>query len=180
MKRYILTVLMTLVLFAGSAFANGRMPQVKEKSEAEKFILQLAKVKASEIDYAYISTSMFRQLLSQALSIVDSDIKEALGVDNILSSVMYMRRFMSTGREGYELLHKAMQPFLEEEEELMGMQLNSFNRADGGLSIVYSDPKNVLIINEQEGDEDYFMVIFVSGVSYENFMKVTGNGGLIF
>ena len=168
-----------LVLYTGNLFAQSAQP--REKSEVEIFMQQVAKeVKSNEIDYAYISTSMFRQLLSQALSIVDSDIKEKLGVDNILSSVMYMRRFMSTGREGYELLHKAMQPFLEEEEELMGMQLNSFNRADGGLSIVYSDPKNVLIINEQEGDEDNFMVIFVSGVSYENFMKVTANGGLIF
>ena len=179
MKRYILLTLTMLVLYTGSLFAQSAQP--REKSEVEIFMQQVAKeVKSNEIDYAYISTSMFRQLLSQALSIVDSDIKEALGVDNILSSVMYMRRFMSTGREGYELLHKAMQPFLEEEEELMGMQLNSFNRADGRLSIVYSDPKNVLIINEQEGDEDYFMVIFVSGVSYENFMKVTANGGLIF
>ena len=179
MKRYILLTLTALVLHTGSLFAQSAQP--REKSEAEIFMQQMAKeVKSDEIDYAYISTSMFRQLLSQALSIVDSDIQEALGVDNILSSVMYMRRFMSTGREGYELLHKAMRPFLEEEEELMGMQLNSFNRADGRLSIVYSDPKNVLIINEQEGDEDYFMVIFVSGVSYENFMKVTGNGGLIF
>lgn len=179
MKRYILLTLTMLVLYTGSLFAQSAQP--REKSEVEIFMQQVAKeVKSNEIDYAYISTSMFRQLLSQALSIVDSDIKEKLGVDNILSSVMYMRRFMSTGREGYELLHKAMQPFLEEEEELMGMQLNSFNRADGRLSIVYSDPKNVLIINEQEGDEDYFMVIFVSGVSYENFMKVTGNGGLIF
>ena len=179
MKRYILLTLTALVLHTGSLFAQSAQP--REKSEAEIFMQQMAKeVKSNEIDYAYISTSMFRQLLSQALSIVDSDIKEALGVDNILSSVMYMRRFMTTGREGYELLHKAMQPFLEEEEELMGMQLNSFNRADGRLSIVYSDQKNVLVINEQEGDEDYFMVIFVSGVSYENFMKVTGNGGLIF
>ena len=179
MKRYILLTLTALMLHTGSLFAQSAQP--REKSEAEIFMQQMAKeVKSNEIDYAYISTSMFRQLLSQALSIVDSDIKEALGVDNILSSVMYMRRFMSTGREGYELLHKAMQPFLEEEEELMGMQLNSFNRADGRLSIVYSDQKNVLVINEQEGDEDYFMVIFVSGVSYENFMKVTGNGGLIF
>ena len=179
MKRYILLTLTALVLHTGTLFAQSAQP--REKSEVEIFMQQMAKeVKSNEIDYAYISTSMFRQLLSQALSIVDSDIKEKLGVDNILSSVMYMRRFMSTGREGYELLHKAMQPILEEEEELMGMQLNSFNRADGGLSIVYSDPKNVLIINEQEGDEDNFMVIFVSGVSYENFMKVTGNGGLIF
>ena len=51
--------------------------------------------------------------------------------------------------------------------------------ADGDLSIVYSDPKNVLVINEKE-DADYIIVIFVSGISYENFMKVTANGGIIF
>lgn len=179
MKRYILLTLTALMLHTGALFAQSSQP--REKSEVETYMQQMAKeLRSNEIDYAYISTSMFRQMLSQALSIVDDDIKEALGIDNILGSVMYMRRFMSTGREGYELLHKAMQPFLEEEEELMGMQLNSFNRADGRLSIVYSNQKNVLVINEQEGDEDYFMVIFVSGVSYENFMKVTANGGLIF
>lgn len=179
MRRYILLTLMMLVLHTGTLCAQSAQP--REKSEVEVFMQQVAKeVKSNEIDYAYISTSMFKQLLSQALSIVDDDIKMEMGLDNILGSMMYMRRFMSTGREGYELLHKAMQPFLDEQEECMGMQLNSLNRVDGGLSIVYSDPKNVLVINEKEGDEDYFMVIFVSGISYENFIKVTGNGGLIF
>ena len=178
MKRYILLTLTALVLHTGSLFAQSAQP--REKSEAEIFMQQMAKeVKSNEIDYAYISTSMFRQLLSQALSIVDSDIKEALGVDNILSSVMYMRRFMSTGSEGYELLRAATMPFLHEEEEVMGMELNSFSRSEGILSIVYSDPKNVLIINAKK-DEDYFSVIFVSGISYENFMKVTANGGIVF
>ena len=178
MKRYILLTLMTLVLHTGALFAQSTQP--REKSEAEVFMQQMAKeLRSNEIDYAYISTSMFRQMLSQALSIVDDDIKEALGVDNILGSVMYMRRFMSTDRESYKALRTAMQSFLEEEEEWMGMQLSSFNRADGELSIVYSDSKNVLIINEIE-DADYFIVIFVSGISYENFMKVTANGGIIF
>lgn len=178
MKRYFLFIMMSLVLHTGVVSAQTAQP--KEKSLAEAYMKQVAKeIKSDEIDYAYISTSMFRQLLSQALSIVDSNIKEALGVDNILSSVMYMRRFMSTGSEGYELLRAATMPFLHEEEEVMGMELNSFSRSEGILSIVYSDPKNVLIINAKK-DEDYFSVIFVSGISYENFMKVTANGGIVF
>ena len=101
MKRYFLFIMMSLVLHTGVVSAQTAQP--KEKSLAEAYMKQVAKeIKSDEIDYAYISTSMFRQLLSQALSIVDSDIKEALGVDNILSTVMYMRRFMSTGSEGYE------------------------------------------------------------------------------
>ena len=178
MKRYFLFIMMSLVLHTGGVFAQAAQP--KEKSLAEAYMKQVAKeIKSDEIDYAYISTSMFRQLLSQALSMVDSDIKKALGVDNILSSMMYMRRFMSTGSEGYELLRAAIMPFLHEEEEVMGMELNSFSRSDGILAIVYSDPKNVLIINAKK-DEDYFSVIFVSGISYENFMKVTANGGITF
>ena len=118
MKRYFLFIMMSLVLHTGVVSAQTAQP--KEKSLAEAYMKQVAKeIKSDEIDYAYISTSMFRQLLSQALSIVDSNIKEALGVDNILSSVMYMRRFMSTGSEGYELLRAATMPFLHEEEELL-------------------------------------------------------------
>ena len=178
MKRYFLFIVMSLVLHTGVALAQAAQP--KEKGLAEAYLKQVAKeIQSDEIDYAYISTSMFRQLLSQALSMVDSDIKEALGVDNILSSVMYMRRFMSTGSEGYELLRAATMPFLHEEEEMMGMELNSFSRSEGILAIVYSDPENVLIINAKK-DEDYFSVIFLSGISYENFMKVTANGGLTF
>ena len=178
MKRYFLFIMMSLVLHTSIVLAQTAQP--KEKSLAEAYMKQVAKeIKSDEIDYAYISTSMFRQLLSQALSMVDSDIKKALGVDNILSSMMYMRRFMSTGSEGYELLRAATMPFLHEEEEVMGMELNSFSRSDGILAIVYSDPKNVLIINAKK-DEDYFSVIFVSGISYENFMKVTANGGITF
>lgn len=178
MKRYFLFIMMSLVLHTSIVLAQTAQP--KEKSLAEAYMKQVAKeIKSDEIDYAYISTSMFRQLLSQALSMVDSDIKKALGVDNILSSMMYMRRFMSTGSEGYELLRAAIMPFLHEEEEVMGMELNSFSRSDGILAIVYSDPKNVLIINAKK-DEDYFSVIFVSGISYENFMKVTANGGITF
>ena len=108
MKRYILLTLMTLVLHTGALFAQSTQP--REKSEVEVFMQQMAKgTNSNEIDYAYISTSMFRQMLSQALSIVDDDIKEALGVDNILGSVMYMRRFMSTDRESYKALRTAMQ-----------------------------------------------------------------------
>ena len=79
MKRYILLTLMTLVFHTGSLFAQSSQP--REKSEAEIYMQQMAKeLRSNEIDYAYISTSMFRQMLSQALSIVDDDIKKAFGI----------------------------------------------------------------------------------------------------
>ena len=71
MKRYILLTLTALMLHTGALFAQSSQP--REKSEVETYMQQMAKeLRSNEIDYAYISTSMFRQLLSQALSIVGS------------------------------------------------------------------------------------------------------------
>ena len=46
MKRYILTTLFALVLFAGSAFATGHIPQNDGKAEAEMYIKKVAKIKS--------------------------------------------------------------------------------------------------------------------------------------
>ena len=74
MKRYILLTLMALVFHTGALFAQSSQP--REKSEVEIYMQQMAKeLRSNEIDYAYISTSMFRQMLSQALYFVDNDIK---------------------------------------------------------------------------------------------------------
>ena len=64
MKRYILTTLFALVLFVGPAFATGHRPQNDGKSEVETYIKKVAKIKSDEIDYAYISSSMFRQMFN--------------------------------------------------------------------------------------------------------------------
>ena len=99
MKRYILLTLMALALHMGSLFAQSAQP--REKSEVEVFMQQVAKVvaKSNEIDYSYISTNMFKQILSQLLSIVNDEAKEEMGIDKIFGFAMYMRRFISTGTE---------------------------------------------------------------------------------
>ena len=174
MKRYILLALTALVLHTGTLFAQSTQP--REKSEVEVFMQQVAKEsKSSEIDYAYISTSMFKQLLSQLFTTINEGIEIHGPVEKIFGSTMYMRRFISTGEEGYKILSKAMRPFLEEEEEVMGMELSALNRQDGVVSIIYGNSKNVLVINDY-ADVDNLTAVFIAGMSYEAFMELDGSG----
>ena len=174
MKRYILLTLMALALHTGTLFAQSAQP--REKSEVEVFMQQVAKgSKSSEIDYAYISTSMFKQLLSQLFTTINEGIEIHGPVEKIFGSTMYMRRFISTGEEGYKILSKAMRPFLEEEEEVMGMELSALNRQDGVVSIIYGNSKNVLVINDY-ADADNLTAVFIAGMSYEAFMELDGSG----
>ena len=174
MKRYILLTLTALVLHTGTLFAHSAQP--REKSEVEVFMQQVAKgSKSSEIDYAYISTSMFKQLLSQLFTTINEGIEIHGPVEKIFGSTMYMRRFISTGEEGYKILSKAMRPFLEEEEEVMGMELSALNRQDGVVSIIYGNSKNVLVINDY-ADADNLTAVFIAGMSYDAFMELDGSG----
>lgn len=178
MKRYILLTLMALALHMGSLFAQSAQP--REKNEVEVFMQQVAKVvaKSNEIDYSYISTNMFKQILSQLLSIVNDEAKEEMGIDKIFGSAMYMRRFISTGTEGYKLLEVAMNPFwgfLEEREVVMDMELCALNRQDGVVSMIYGNSENVLVINNNHKDLKY-SIVFVAGLSYEAFMKMNDSG----
>ena len=59
MKRK-LFIALTLILVALGAWATP--PQQPEKSEGERFVQGLAKIKSDEISYAYISANMFKQL----------------------------------------------------------------------------------------------------------------------
>ena len=170
MKRYILLTLMALALHTGTLFAQSAQP--REKSEVEVFMQQVAKgSKSSEIDYAYISTSMFKQLLSQLFTTINEGIEIHGPVEKIFGSTMYMRRFISTGEEGYKILSKAMRPFLEEEEEVMGMELSALNRQDGVVSIIYGNSKNVLVINDN-AEWSNLTAVFIAGMSYEAFMEL--------
>ena len=174
MKRYILLALTALVLHTGTLFAQSAQP--REKSEVEVFMQQVAKgSKSSEIDYAYISTSMFKQLLSQLFTTINEGIEIHGPVEKIFGSTMYMRRFISTGEEGYKILSKAMRPFLEEEEEVMGMELSALNRQDGVVSIIYGNSKNVLVINDN-AEWSNLTAVFIAGMSYEAFMELDKSG----
>ena len=168
MKRYILTTLFALVLFAGSAFATGHIPQNDGKSEAEMYIKKVAKIKSDEIDYAYISSSMFRQMFKMLGA--DGELND---IPLPLTSIRSMRQFTATGPEGYKQLSQAMDIFLQEEESVMGMKLMALNREDGTMTAIYGDSKSTLVIND-EGDE--LSVVFIAGLSYDSFKALGENG----
>ena len=168
MKRYILTTLFALVLFAGSAFAAGHIPQNDGKSEAEMYIKKVAKIKSDEIDYAYISSSMFRQMFKMLGA--DGELND---IPLPLTSIRSMRQFTATGPEGYKQLSQAMDIFLQEEESVMGMKLMALNREDGTMTAIYGDSNSTLVIND-EGDE--LSVVFIAGLSYDSFKALGENG----
>lgn len=168
MKRYILTTLFALVLFVGSAFATGHIPQNDGKSEAEMYIKRVAKIKSDEIDYAYISSSMFRQMFNM----LGADV-ELNDIPLQLTSIRSMRQFTATGPEGYKQLSQAMDIFLQEEESVMGMKLMALNREDGTMTAIYGDSSSTLVIND-EGDE--LTVVFIAGLSYDSFKALGENG----
>ena len=168
MRRYILTTLFAFVLFAGSAFATGHIPQNDGKSEAEMYIKNVAKIKSSEIDYAYISSSMFRQMFNM----LGVDVK-LNDIPLQLTSIRSMRQFTATGPEGYKQLSQAMDIFLQEEESVMGMKLMALNREDGTMTAIYGDSNSTLVIND-EGDE--LSVVFIAGLSYDSFKALGENG----
>ena len=156
------------MLFAGSAFATGHIPQNDGKSEAEMYIKRVAKIKSDEIDYAYISSSMFRQMFKT----LGAD-AELNAIPLQLTSIRSMRQFTANGPEGYALLLKAMNPFLQEEESVMGMKLMALNREDGTMTAIYGDSSSTLVIND-EGDE--LSVVFIAGLSYDSFKTLGENG----
>ena len=168
MKRYILTTLFALVLFAGSAFATGHIPQNDGKSEAEMYIKRVAQIKSDEIDYAYISSSMFRQMFKM----LGAD-GELNAIPLQLTSIRSMRQFTATGPEGYKLLSQVMDIFLQEEESVMGMKLMALNREGGTMTAIYGDLGNTLVIND-EGDE--LTVVFIAGLPYDSFKTLGENG----
>lgn len=168
MKRYILTTLFALVLFAASAFATGHIPQNDGKSEAEMYIKKVAKIKSGEIDYAYISSSMFRQMFNMLGA--DGELND---IPLPLTSIRSMRQFTATGPEGYKQLSQVMDIFLQEEESVMGMKLMALNREDGTMTAIYGDSNSTLVIND-EGDE--LSVVFIAGLSYDSFKALGENG----
>lgn len=183
MRQYILTVMMSLILFAGPTFANGHTPQVKEKSKAEKFIQQLAKVKSSEIDYAYISASMFKQMFSMLGADIITDVVSQSADNSQLSittnpfgSIRSFRKFASTGRAGYVILKKHIAPFLQENDNVMDMALMALNRESGTLTAIYSGSGNILVVSDNDNE---ISILFIVGLDYETF-KVMNESGIDF
>lgn len=175
MKRNILILFIFLFFLSGVWAHPVTPPQKQEKSKIEQFMQGVSRIKSNEIDYAYISTSMFKQMFSM----LDGDVTismagKAQSIGNVFSSIKSLRRFMTTGHNGYKKMTEALKPFLNGSDTVMGMELMAENRVDEEYMVIYSDSRNVLMIQD---DGDYNMsVVFIVGLPYAAFLEMMDEG----
>lgn len=167
MKRK-LFIMLTLMFTVLGTWATP--PQQPQKSEAEKFVQSLAKIKSDEISYAYISANMFKQLFIK--TDLDEEMQESI---SFIKSLKSLRRFFTNGKQGYDAMKTALQPFLQEKEEVMGMTLMASNRDGGGMVAIYSGLGNTMVVTDY-GNNETITVVFVAGLSYESFMEFNDLG----
>ena len=167
MKRKLFIILMLLFATLG---AWATPPQQPDKSEAERFVQSLAKIKSDEISYAYISANMFKQLFIKAD--LDEEMQESI---SFIKSLKSLRRFFTNGKQGYDAMKAALQPFLLEKEEVLGMTLMASNRDGGGMVAIYSGLGNTMVVTDY-GNNETITVVFVAGLSYESFMEFNDLG----
>ena len=161
MKRKLFIILTLISVTLGTWAAP---PQQPDKSEAERFVQNLAKIKSDEISYAYISANMFKQLFIKID--LDEEMQESIP---FLKSLKSLRRFFTNGKQGYDAMKAALQPFLQEKEEVLGMTLMASNRDGGGMVAIYSGQGNTLVVTDY-GNDETITVVFVAGLPYETFM----------
>ena len=163
---FITTLLLFVLSVAAPSTAQDNTAAGNGKSEAEKIIQQAARIRSNEINYAYISLNMLKQMLPIA-NIADNEAKQIFG------KMKSIRRFCTTGEQGYRLLYQAMQPFLQEEDNVKGLELMALTREDGMLSVVYSNNNNLLVINDCGNNT--LTVVFIVGLPYSAF-KILNEG----
>ena len=162
-----LTALLSFILSVPAPLAAQEQAAARsEKSEVEKIMQQASRIRSNEINYSYISLNMLKQMLPIA-NIADSEAKQIFG------KMKSIRRFYTTGEQGYRLLYQAMQPFLQEEDNVKGLELMALTREDGMLSVVYSNNNNLLVINDCGNNT--LTVVFIVGLPYSAF-KILNEG----
>ena len=162
MKQKLL-IMLTLLFATLGTWATP--PQQPEKSEAERFVQNLAKIKSDEICYAYISANMFKQLFIR----IDLSEEEQESI-SFIKSLKSLRRFFTNGKQGYDIMKAALQPFLEEREEVLGMTLMASNRDGGGMAAIYYGQGNTIVVTDY-GNNETITVVVVAGLSYEAFLE---------
>ncbi|MBQ2289212.1 MAG: hypothetical protein II249_00900, partial [Bacteroidaceae bacterium] len=94
---------------------------------------------------------------------------------SFIKSLKSLRRFFTNGKQGYDTMKAALQPFLQEKEEVMGMTLMASNRDGGGMVAIYSGLGNTMVVTDH-GNNETITVVFVAGLSYESFMEFNDLG----
>ena len=168
MKRLITISLALLLTFAAATTAPAASRDSKSKSKVEKFVQSLARDYSSHVEYTYISTSMLKSLFALVFSEGDKETAKSL------KRMKYIRQFCSSDSEGYKKLKKELQPFLSNDDEVMGMELVVVNKEKKRLTTTYSNKDGLLIITDE--NETTLTVVFIAGLSMDVFNVMMENG----
>ena len=173
MKRLTTIFFALLLMFAAATTAPAASRDSKSKSKVEKFVQGLARDYSSHVEYSYISMNMLKSLFSLMLNEdnLDEDDKE---MAKALKSLRYIRKYNSSDSEGYKRLKKELQPFLSNDDEVMGMELVVVNKENQTLTTTYSNKDGLLIITDESGTT--LTVVFIAGLSMDIFNTLLENG----
>ena len=173
MKRLITISLALMLTFAAATTAPAASRDSKSKSKVEKYVQSLARDYSSHVEYSYISMNMLKSLFSLMLNedSLDEDDKE---MAKALKSLRYIRKYNSSDSEGYKKLKKELQPFLSNDDEVMGMELVVVNKEKKRLTTTYSNKDGLLIITDENGTT--LTVVFIAGLSMDVFNVMMEKG----
>ena len=173
MKRLIAIFLTLLLMFVAATTASAASRDSKSKSKVEKFVQSLARDYSSHVEYSYISMNMLKSLFSIMLDEdnLDKDDKE---MAKALKTLKYIRKYSSCDSEGYKKLKKEIQPFLSNDDEVMGMELMATNKEGTETTTIYSSKDGLLIITDENSTT--LTVVFIAGLSMDIFNTMLENG----
>ena len=168
MKRLTTIFFALLLMFAAATTAPAASRDSKSKSKVEKFVQGLARDYSSHVEYSYISMNMLKSIFAIVLTDCDKETAKAL------KSLRYIRKYNSSDSEGYKRLKKELQPFLSNDDEVMGMELVVVNKENQTLTTTYSNKDGLLIITDESGTT--LTVVFIAGLSMDIFNTLLENG----
>lgn len=168
MKRLTTIFFALLLTFAAATTAPAASRDSKSNSKVEKFVQGLARDYSSHVEYSYISMNMLKSLFALGFGEGDKEMAKSL------KRLKYIRQFSSSDSEGYKKLKKEMQPFLSNDEEVMGMELMVTNKDDADTTTIYSSKDGLLIITDENGTT--LTVVFIAGLSMDIFNVMMENG----
>ena len=168
MKRLTTIFFALLLTFAAATTAPAASRDSKSNSKVEKFVQGLARDYSSHVEYSYISMNMLKSLFALGLGEGDKEMAKSL------KRLKYIRQFSSCDSEGYKKLKKEMQPFLSNDDKVMGMELVAANKEGTETTTIYSSKEGLLIITDE--NDTTLTVVFIAVLSMDIFNVMMENG----
>ena len=91
-----------------------------------------------------------------------------------MKRLKYIRKYSSSDGDGYKKLKKEMQPFLSNDDKVMGMELVAANKEGAETTTIYSSKDGLMIITDESGTT--LNVVFIAGLSMDVFNTMLENG----